>query len=133
MKLVILEDRIGRLKNFVEFDLENCPEVDIFTGSRFDNLLLQLENNNTDSLDKYGCVASHRSALSNEIRDVLKEYCRKNSKPLIFFSGGISTSVFKDISFPFLHINSKDFYSANLKAFLEHLRLTNVINLLIIQ
>ncbi len=133
MKLIIIEDRIERLKSFVEFELEMWPEVHVVTGVGFDNLLSELRNNNTHLLDRYKCIASHRSALSNEIRDILKEYCSRTGKPLIFFSGGISTSVFKDSSFPFLHINSKEFYSENLKVFLEDLRSKDNVNLLTIQ
>ncbi len=133
MKIAIVEDRIGRLDHFAQFDLNNCKSVSIITGSDFDNLILSLEGKNTNILDQYNCIATHRSALSNEIRDIIKEYCKIKKIPLIFFSGGITSSVFKDIDFPFLHINSKDFYSMNLKWFIESCDQTNQINLLILQ
>src|SRR5690606_31481224 len=107
--------------------------VSIITGTEFDNLILALQSKDTDSLDKYDCIASHRSALSNEIRDSIKEYCKIKKTPLIFFSGGITSSVFKDIDFPFLHINSKDFYSLNLKLFIDDCEVNNGINLFILQ
>ncbi len=133
MKIAIIEDRLGRLEQFVEFDLQNCKEVTIISGSDFDKLIIALEAKTTEVLNQYDCIASHRSALSNEIRDILKEYCMSNKKPLIFFSGGITSSVFKDVDFPFLHINSKDFYSLNLKLFIDACQLNNDINLLILQ
>lgn len=133
MKILIIEDRIGRLEQFSEFDIRSCKNVDIITGSDFDKLILSLEAKNTVVLDQYNCIASHRSALTNEIRETIKEYCKGKNKPLIFFSGGITSSVFKDVNFPFLHINSKDFYSANLKLFIDNSVDSNSINLLILQ
>lgn len=133
MKIAIIEDRIGRLDQFIEFDIRSFKEVTIITGSDFNKLLLSLDAKDTESLNTYDCIASHRSALTNEIRDTIKEYCKVKNKPLIFFSGGISSSVFKDIDFPFLHINSKDFYSLNLKIFIINCQQNNSINLLMLQ
>ena len=133
MKIAIIEDRIARLEQFTDFDLKKSKSVTIITGIEFDNLIDSLKSNDTRKLDQYECIASHRSALSNEVRDILKEYCGKNKKPLIFFSGGITSSVLKDIEFPFLHINSKDFYSGNLKLFIEACEEHNTVNLLLLQ
>jgi hypothetical protein len=133
MEIAIIEDRIARLEQFTDFELKRCKSVKIITGLEFDNLVGSLKINETKSLDQYECIASHRSALSNEVRDTLKEYCRIKKKPLIFFSGGITSSVLKDVDFPFLHINSKDFYSENLKMFIETCEEGNSINLLVLQ
>lgn len=133
MKIAIIEDRISRLEQYAEFDLKGCKTVSIITGSEFDSLILTLSKKDTNVLEQYDCIASHRSALSNEIRDIIKEYCNFEKKPLIFFSGGITSSVFKDINFPFLHINSKDFYSSNLNLFITNCEENNTINLLILQ
>ena len=133
MKIAIIEDRIGRLDQFIEFDIRSCKEVTIITGADFDKLIVSLEAKDTMPLNTYDCIASHRSALNNEIRDTIKEYCKVKNKPLIFFSGGISSSVFKDIDFPFLHINSKDFYSLNLKIFIDNCQKNNIVNLLMLQ
>ena len=133
MKIAIIEDRIVRLEKYVDFDLKKCKAVTIITGLEFDNLIGALKSNDTKPLDEYECIASHRSALSSEVRDRLKEYCRIRRKPLIFFSGGITSSVLKDLDFPFLHINSKDFYSENLKMFIEACDESNAINLLVLQ
>lgn len=133
MKIAIIEDRIARLEQFTDFELKQCKSVTIITGLEFDNLIGSLKSNNTKPLDQYECIASHRSALSNEVRDALKEYCRIKRKPLIFFSGGITSSVLKDLDFPFLHINSKEFYSENLKLFIEAFEESNAVNLLVLQ
>jgi hypothetical protein len=133
MNIAIIEDRIARLEQYTNFDLKKCNSVTIITGLEFDSLINFLKNNITNTLDQYECIASHRSALSNEIRDILKEYCKRNKKALIFFSGGITSSVLKDMDFPFLHINSKDFYSDNLQLFIEVCEEYNTINLLILQ
>ena len=133
MKIAIIEDRIARLEQFTDFELKQCKSVTIITGLEFDNLIGSLKNNDTKPLDQYECIASHRSALSNEVRDTLKEYCRIKRKPLIFFSGGITSTVLKDLDFPFLHINSKEFYSENLKLFIETFEESNAVNLLVLQ
>lgn len=133
MKFAIIEDRIGRLEQFVEFDLKNCEDVTIITGLDFDKLINDLELKNIEMLKQFDVIGCHRSALTNEIRDTIKEYCKINKIPLIFFSGGITSSVFKDIDFPFLHINSKDFYSFNLSLFIEYIKTYEEINLLVLQ
>jgi hypothetical protein len=133
MKIAIIEDRIGRLDQYNDFELKKCKSVTIITGLEFDNLIDSLKRNDTKRLDQYECIASHRSALSNEVRDALKEYCRIKRKPLIFFSGGITSSVLKDLDFPFLHINSKEFYSENLKMFIGACEESNAVNLLVLQ
>ncbi len=133
MKIAIIEDRIARLEQFTDFNLKKSKSVVIITGLEFDNLVYSLTINDTSKLNQYDCIASHRSALSNEVRDAIKEYCRNNKKPLIFFSGGITSSILKDGEFPFLHINSKDFYSENLKLFIEACEEHNAVNLLLLQ
>jgi hypothetical protein len=133
MKIAIIEDRIARLEQYTDFDLKNSKSVTIITGIEFDKLIDSLKSNDLRKLDQYECIASHRSAMSNEVRDTLKEYCRKNKKPLIFFSGGITSSVLKDAEFPFLHINSKEFYSENLKLFIVACEEHNTVNLLLLQ
>lgn len=133
MKIALIEDRLERLERFVDFDLYNCREVEIISGTEFDLLINDLSNNNTDKLNQFDCISSHRSALSNTNRDILKKYCKINKKPLIFFSGGISSSVYKNEDFTFLHINSREFYSNNLKLFIEDNIKKGSVNLLVLQ
>lgn len=133
MKIAIIEDRIARLEQFTDFNLKKSKSVTIITGLEFDSLVDSLKINDNSKLEQYECIASHRSALSNEVRDTLKDYCRNKKKPLIFFSGGITSSILKDVEFPFLHINSKEFYSENLKLFIEACKEKNTVNLLLLQ
>jgi hypothetical protein len=133
MKIAIIEDRIARLEQFTDFNLKKSKSVTIITGLEFDSLVDSLKINDNSKLEQYECIASHRSALSNEVRDTLKDYCRNKKKPLIFFSGGITSSILKDVEFPFLHINSKEFYSENLKLFIEACEEKNTVNLLLLQ
>lgn len=95
--------------------------------------LLVLPYRPVGSLDAFDVIAAHRSALNNSNRDALNNYCRSRNKPLIFFSGGITSSIYKDSEIPFLYLNSKEFYSVNLKIFLEHLNFCTTPNLLILQ
>ena len=43
MKIGIIEDRIGRLEKFAEFDLRSHCGVTIITGSDFNRLVLALQ------------------------------------------------------------------------------------------
>ncbi|MBK6889863.1 MAG: hypothetical protein IPN25_07955 [Sphingobacteriales bacterium] len=113
MKIAIIEDKTNRLEKCTNFELAAYQSVKIITGGGFDHFLNSLEQRDTNSLAEFDCIAAHRSAMSNEIRDTVKDYCKTNNKPLVFFSGGITASVLKDNEFPFLLINSKDFYSKN--------------------
>jgi hypothetical protein len=133
MKIAIIEDRIGRLEQFIEFDILKHKSVRLITGPDFEKLIGSLNVKETKDLDQYSCIAVHRSALTNELRDTITEYSKARNKPLIFFSGGITSSVFKDLDFPFLHINSKDFYSSNLKLFIDNCEQNNSVNLLMLQ
>ena len=133
MKIAIIEDKTNRLEKCTNFELAAYQSVKIITGGGFDHFLNSLEQRDTNSLAEFDCIAAHRSAMSNEIRDTVKDYCKTNNKPLVFFSGGITASVLKDNEFPFLLINSKDFYSKNLKLFIEACEKQEAVNLLVLQ
>jgi hypothetical protein len=132
MKLAIIEDRISRLENFLDSASINDANVEVVSGRGFDLLVQQLEGGEASSLDGFNCVACHRSALKMDLREVIKGHCRSAQKLLIFFSGGISSSFYDDTLFPFLSINSKDFYSSRLRLFINELKQENV-NPLILQ
>jgi len=133
MKLLLIEDRIKRLEQFTIFDIKVCPAIKLVTGADFETLASSLTAGSTSGLESFGCIAAHRSALTNEMRDTLKEYCRQKKKHLVLFSGGISSGVFKDLSFPYLSINSRDFYSANLQLYISNMEQENESNLLMLQ
>jgi hypothetical protein len=47
MKIAIIEDRIGRLEQYTDFDLKKCKSVTIITGLEFDKLIVSLKSNDT--------------------------------------------------------------------------------------
>lgn len=133
MKIALLEDRLSRMAQFSNFDLSKEIVIEIITDINLVSLLESIEAGNLDRLNPYNCIILHRSALSNSQRDAVKNYCHTHQKPLVYFSGGISTSTFNDYFFPFLHINSKDLYSGSLRLFIDDLEKTKQINLLVLQ
>jgi len=132
MRLAIIEDRISRLENLSNLSFDKIPEVKVISGQEFDDLIQQLKGNDLSLVQSFECIACHRSALAIEQREVIKRYCKEKKRPLIFFSGGISSAYFNDIDFPFLSINSKDFYSKHLELFINELR-SGSVNLLLLQ
>ena len=133
MKIAIIEDRLRRLEQFNGLDLRSHKSVKVITSNDFDNFIVEIGKRNIKILDNFACISSHRSALSNSIRDTIKDYCKLKNKPLIFFSGGVTSSVYDDRDFPFLHINAKDFYSSNLTMFLDDFVRSQRTNLLMFQ
>jgi len=130
MKVIILiEDRITRqaifLKKFgknpaeLENEFENLKNI--AGGQEFDDFKNKIESQDWSALDEYKVLILHRSAFAQSSRQSIIQYCKERKKRLVFFSGGISASVYSEsIGFPFLTLNSQDFYSNNLVTFLNH-------------
>ena len=125
--ILLIEDRTERQNRFTSqtgIDLDKKKYTNIIDNKiskEYDKLFAEFKNDNYN-LDKYSIIITHRSAFSkknSEILDKLKEYCKRERKTLIFFSGGISNSVHFTTPFEFLLLNSKTFYSNNLKIFLK--------------
>ncbi|MFD2865474.1 hypothetical protein [Mucilaginibacter antarcticus] len=133
MKLLLVEDRISRMEQFSNIDISKIANIDIITDKPFDNLILELDQKKHEVFDKYDCLMIHRSALTNLQRDIVKNHCELKNKPLVFFSGGITASLYNDKRFSFLNINSKDFYSPNFKLFTDEINASSKINLLTLQ
>lgn len=133
MKIALIEDRIDRMNQFYDGDIADLKEIHLITGDEFKALSQALLDEDTTLLKNYSCILAHRSAFERKQLEVIREYCRKNDKPLTFFSGGITANIYNDSVIPYLHINSKDFYSKNLGLFLEDLNRTANINLLVLQ
>lgn len=131
--IALIEDRIGRMNQFIDFDIKSIENIEIITETDLSDLKIDLDGGITSKLDMFDCLIFHRSALTNTQREIIKIYCNTNKKPLVFFSGGISSSFYNDSTFPYLHINSRDLYSNNLKMFSDHANQQNNINLLILQ
>lgn len=133
MKIALVEDRIGRMEKFIVFDIKSIENIQIITETDLSDLKIDLDQAITSRLDIFDCLVFHRSALTNTQREIIKTYCKTNKKPLVFFSGGISSSFYNDSTFPYLHINSRDLYSNNLKMLSDYSIEQNSINLLILQ
>ncbi|WP_140485873.1 hypothetical protein [Flavobacterium sp. GSA192] len=133
MKIALVEDRIGRMNQFIDIDIKSIENIQIITETDLSDLKIDLDQGITIKLDMFDCLIFHRSALTNTQREIIKTYCKTNKKALVFFSGGISSSFYNDSTFPYLLINSKDLYSNNLKMFSDHSNQHNIINLLILQ
>ena len=126
-KILLIEDRVERQKKFTEdtgIDVKNYSDI--------------LDNQTTldkDTLENYSTIITHRSAYGNVDEDILgylKEYCSNTKTKLVFFSGGISSTYYSNIKYEFLLLNSKSFYSKNLKLFLDDFTTTNKANLLLL-
>jgi len=126
-KILLVEDRPQRQQIFLEkqvIDLTN----DILVNCADEAHRYLIEDIKTESIDwnQYSTIIIHRSGFSQEILDKLKEFCKENTIKLVFFSGGISSTFYMAQPYEFLQLNSKEFYTKNLKKFLE----TNKNNLL---
>lgn len=131
--ILLIEDRVNRKELYIKFDLTEYKVVDFVTGDKLTNILEDINKKNFSKLERYKCLIFHASALSIVQKSEVKDFCKRNKKSLVFFSGGISTSYYNDNFYPFLNINSKDFYSNNLKTFLDNYIVDFEINLLILQ
>lgn len=123
--ILLIEDRAERQKHFmVETNIDLYAYSDILDNmskEKYQNFLQDIETDTFD-LDKYTVIMSHKSAFGNDninILQKLEKHCKLHQKPLILFSGGIDTNYYENIDFEFLELNSKLFYSENLKLFLD--------------
>lgn len=139
-KIMLIDDRTERQTKFYEetcinFD-KDSDVLDNFTADSYEKLLEEFRNNDFRRLDEYEVIITHRSAfgdLNGQVISTFKELCKQKNKPksLVFFSGGISSVSIKNSPFEHLLLNSKKFYSNNLKLFLE-LSKNNKPNLLVL-
>ena len=123
-KIILLEDRPIRQEvftNLLNKDSNSFPSLTNIGGG---NDFLKFKENIFDDIsvfDNYKTIMIHRSALSNDERAKLIDYIGNNEKLLVFFSGGISSTLFQQVGKgQLLTINSKDFYSENLLLFIEN-------------
>lgn len=125
-KILLIEDRVERQEIFKE---ETGIDVGLY------NILDNQTSINMNELENYSTIITHRSAfgsMDENILDLLKEYCSKNNTKLVFFSGGITSTYYSKTSYEFLLLNSKSFYSQNLKLFLDDAVDNNDENLLLL-
>jgi hypothetical protein len=123
-KILLIEDVASRQKGFMDerdFTLEEYADIlENAIGEKYQYIASSLKKNHFN-FDKYSIVMAHKSAFENDagvIIDRLKEYCKKENKPLIFFSGGIQ-NYYDNTHNDYLELETKYFYSDNLKLFLD--------------
>ena len=129
MKIALIEDRYKRQAHFLEQNLIKLDDykdvLENFIEEKASNILENISNDSFD-LDKFDIIICHKSVENNTvILGNLKDYCKKQQKTLIFFSGGISVNYYDNSEFEFLELNSKTFYSQNLLLFLESIKTNN--------
>jgi len=128
MKILLIEDRTKRQELFTnntKIDLQIYEDI-------LDNLIDEKYREFRDQilkdasiLDKYDIIISHKSAFeenNSKTLTVLENHCKVNNKPLVYFSGGIVSNYYQNDEYEKLILNSKTFYSQNLKIFLDNIK-----------
>lgn len=123
-KILLIEDVVTRQNSFMDergFTLEEYADIlENTIGEKYQRVAIALKDNSFD-FDKYSMIMAHKSAFENDVGviiDRLKAYCKKENKALVFFSGG--TQNYYDNTYnDYLELETKYFYSDNLKLFLE--------------
>ena len=128
-KIALIEDRYPRQQDFLEqtnINLEEYAEfLENFTEEKANTLLEQIRKDDFD-LSDFEIIICHKSVQNNtEVLSNLKNYCKDNHKTLVLFSGGISVNYYDNSELELLELNSKTFYSQNLRLFLESLKSNN--------
>lgn len=128
-KIVLIEDRYKRQNHFLtQIDIELEQYENILENFVEDKATILLENitNNSFNLIDFDIIACHKSVENNTIvLSNLQNFCKKYGKTLVLFSGGISVNYYDNNEFELLELNSKIFYSENLKFFLEAIKNEN--------
>ena len=123
-KILLVEDRPSRQQIYSKNSGIDLKRFNILKNVCGGEEFHSVKGENTKEInyfDKFDILMFHRSALSTDERTMIINYADSNSKTLVFFSGGISaTNIQKVGKIQLLTINSKDFYSENLKLFLEN-------------
>lgn len=131
-KIMLIDDKTPRQLNFTDesgIKLDDYTDIlDNYTADNYNNLLEEFKNDDFSKLDSYDVIITHRSAfgdLNGKVLSTFKDFCKKNKKSLVFFSGGISDSSISIYPFEHLLLNSKTLYSNNLKLFLDNVKANN--------
>ncbi len=123
--ILLIEDRTERQKLFMRetnIDLDDYNDIlDNVIKDKYQKFLQDMEKGTFD-LDKYTVIISHKSAFGDDnsiFLQKLEDYCILQEKPFVLFSGGIDTNYYEKTDYELLELNSKLFYSENLKLFLD--------------
>lgn len=132
MKILLIEDRIVRKELFeqrLNVDLNQYAFLKQISPEEYKNIKYFLQNTDISVFNAVDLIITHKSAFTIKEQDILATV----GKPIIYFSGGISQSFYSEFPFPCLHINSSDFYSQNFIEFLDQIKITGQLELLILQ
>ncbi len=128
-KIALIEDRYKRQQDFLEqtnINLEEYAEfLENFIEEKADTLLEQIRKDDFD-LSDFEIIICHKSVQNNtKVLSNLRNYCKKNDKILVLFSGGISVNYYNNSEFELLELNSQVIYTQNLILFLEAIKNDN--------
>ena len=133
-KIILVENRKDRLFRLLEsngqgrdlknklFNFDNLEIIDRnseFNSDQWDEYFLKFEKENLDEFIHYDIMFIHKSKISREGHKNLDQFCRKNGKSIVYFSGGLTGITFVNDGYPCLSMNSSIFYSFRLIDFLE--------------
>lgn len=124
--IILIDDRTQRQIKFTDrtgIDLNISESIlDNYTDEKYEKLLAEFKNNDYKCLYNYDIIITHRSAfgdINSIVLDEIKSICKEKKKPLVFFSGGITSITYTKEPFDFLLLNSKTFYSHNIVEFIN--------------
>ena len=132
MRILLIEDRVRRKEQVSEMSGINLTQYTYLkelSAEEYNMVKAGLRIGDKSLLSPCDLIMTHRSAFTINEQDVLNSM----RKPLVYFSGGVTQAFYNTSPTPCLHINSKEFYSNNLIQFLDHIKLYQVIELLILQ
>lgn len=112
-KVIIIDDRVERQKQYLS-------DKDLQSLSAMDGVTLSYQiSRDLESYAGYDLLAFHRSALvERNMLSAVIDYCKRNGKYLVTFSGGINNNNF--YTNHYIELNSKTFYRMDrLTAFLQ--------------
>jgi len=124
-KVLLIEDRFPRQALFMretKIDLEQYSHIldNVSNGDEVN--LFELTIKGEFDYAKYDYVLCHKSIFNgdnSQFISLLKKYTQENNISLILFSGGVSVNYYSSNPHEILELNSKTFYSQNLKLFLD--------------
>ena len=124
-KILLIEDRFQRQALFMretKIDLEQYSHIldNVSNGDEVN--LFELTIKGEFDYAKYDYVLCHKSIFNgdnSQFISLLKKHTQENNISLILFSGGVSVNYYSSNPHEVLELNSKTFYSQNLKLFLD--------------
>jgi histidinol phosphatase-like PHP family hydrolase len=113
---------LASINEEVNNTLKNCDQLHILTGNECNTFIEGVRSNNkTFNMAEYAIICCHHTFVE-KIEEQLKEICRKNSIPLIFFSGRYSYSYMSD---NVLQLSVDKFYTQALPCIVQDIKAEN--------